>query len=70
MLPRNVNKTYLSGRIWEHWRSFVRLSAFIITCNAIVADKVNFLMRLYGRHILQASLLASADWEVHLTALR
>jgi hypothetical protein len=45
-LPQNVNKAYLSGKIREHWGSFVRLSALKITDNAIVADKVNFQMRL------------------------
>ena len=42
MLPRNVHTAYLSGKIWEHWGSFVRLSTFKITGNAILARKVNF----------------------------
>jgi hypothetical protein len=46
MLPRKVNKAYLSKKIWEHGGSFVPLSAFKITGIAIVANKVNFRMRL------------------------
>jgi hypothetical protein len=42
MLPRNVNKAYLSGKVWERWGSFVRLAALQNIGNAIVAVKANF----------------------------
>jgi hypothetical protein len=37
-----VKKVYLVGKIRGHWGSFVRLYAFRITCNVVVATKVNF----------------------------